>query len=122
MGANLAAAYVAAGRSADLPKAAAALKLAPRAGFEVAYNFGCALLAQSDLEAARQQLLHAQRLGEHLPAMVLGARSCSTCSAGMPLGILSVPAVFDALGHGPVWQPAGRSQGKLAGAVAAVTL
>ena len=82
VGANLAAAYVAAGRSADLPRAAAALKLAPRASFEVAFNFGCALLAQGDLEAARQQLLHAQRLGEPTAAAAGAGVSCPSHGGG----------------------------------------
>lgn len=58
------AAYIAAGRAAELPEALKALKVGPQASFEIAFNYGCALLASGDLGPARQQLLHAQRLGE----------------------------------------------------------
>ena len=60
---NVVAAHVAAGRSRDVPDVMAAMRIGPHEGFEVAYNLGCALLANGSLSAAHDQLLHAQRLG-----------------------------------------------------------
>jgi signal recognition particle subunit SRP72 len=57
------AAYIAAGRSADVPSLMAALELAASDSFECAYNAGCAALAQGQLREAREQLLLAHRMG-----------------------------------------------------------
>ena len=61
--ANVLAAYVAGGRSADVPAVMAAMKFGPRDSFEIAFNAACALLGAGDAPAAEQQLLLAQRLG-----------------------------------------------------------
>ena len=60
---NVVAAHVAAGRSKFVPDVMSAMRIGPHEGFEVAFNLGCAQLASGDLEAAHDQLLHAQRLG-----------------------------------------------------------
>jgi signal recognition particle subunit SRP72 len=60
---NMVAAYVAAGRSTDVPSLMATLGLAASDSFEVAYNAGCAALAQGRLREAREQLLLAHRMG-----------------------------------------------------------
>ena len=82
------AAYIAAGRAAELPDALKALRIGPQASFEVAFNCGCALLATGDLEPARQQLLHAQRLGPSLlaqnPSLFLSAQSLSLLTSVLP--------------------------------------
>ena len=61
--ANVLAAYVAGGRSREVPAVMAAMKFGARDGFEVAFNAACALLGAGDAPAAEQQLLLAQRLG-----------------------------------------------------------
>lgn len=61
---NVVAAHVAAGRSGDVAEIMAVMRIGPHEGFEVAFNLGCAQLACNDFEAAHDQLLHAQRLGQ----------------------------------------------------------
>lgn len=61
--ANLVAAYIAAGRATDVPALMSTLDLAGDDSFEVAYNAGCASLAQGRLRDARQQLQLAMRMG-----------------------------------------------------------
>ena len=86
------AAYIAAGRAAELPDALKALKIGHQASFEVAFNCGCAMLATSDLEPARQQLLHAQRLGQHLSPqesvfVLLAALPSSRIACSAPVSV-----------------------------------
>jgi tetratricopeptide (TPR) repeat protein len=62
--ANVAAAYVASGRSAELPAAMRALHASPEhapKAFEISYNFACGLIQMGDLAAAEEMLLVAQR-------------------------------------------------------------
>ena len=63
LGTNVLAAHVAAGRSRDVSEVMAAMRMGPHEGFEAAFNLGCAQLATGQLDAAHDQLLHAQRLG-----------------------------------------------------------
>jgi len=58
--ANVAAAYVASGRSAELPAAMRALDASPHA-FEISYNTACGLIQMGDFAAAEEMLLVAQR-------------------------------------------------------------
>ncbi|KAK9797740.1 hypothetical protein WJX73_003973 [Symbiochloris irregularis] len=64
LGTNVVAAHVAAGRSRDVLEVMAAMRMGPHEGFEAAFNLGCAQLATGQLDAAHDQLLHAQRLGQ----------------------------------------------------------
>ena len=63
---NVLAAYVAGGRAAEVPAVCEAMKIAPRDGFEVAFNSACALLAAGQVQRARSELEHAQRLGARI--------------------------------------------------------
>ena len=56
--------YVAGGRSAEVPTLMTALKVAPKDGYEVAYNFACSLIATEKAPEAEEWLLLAQRLGQ----------------------------------------------------------
>ena len=76
LGTNVVAAHVAAGRSKDVPEVMAAMRLGAHEGFEAAFNLGCAQLANGDLDAAHDQLLHAQRLGVLLNACHMLPASC----------------------------------------------
>jgi signal recognition particle subunit SRP72 len=63
MATNLAAAIVAAGRSAELPAILKKLKISPKASFEVAFNFACGLIDTNELADAEDYLLLAKRQG-----------------------------------------------------------
>ena len=76
---NVLAAHVAAGRARDVPEVMSAMRIGPHEGFEVAFNLGCAQLATGDLQAAQEQLQHAQRLGMvclHLTLTPLVPHAC----------------------------------------------
>lgn len=64
MGTNIVAAYVSGGRPHEVSAVMDALTLSASDGFEIAFNQACADVAVGKLEAAEQQLLLAQRLGE----------------------------------------------------------
>lgn len=66
VGTNIVAAYVSGGRAHEVPAVMDALALSASDGFEIAFNQACADVATGKLEAAEQQLLLAQRLGEHM--------------------------------------------------------
>lgn len=81
---NMAAAYVMAGRAAQLPAALKALHAAPSDAFELAYNSACGLVQLGDLPAAEEMLLLAQRARPALPPAPLTSSSpnlCVHCSA-----------------------------------------
>lgn len=65
VGTNVVAAYVSGGRAHEVPAVMDALALKASDGFEIAFNQACADVAVGKLDAAEQQLLLAQRLGEH---------------------------------------------------------
>ena len=56
------------------------MRIGPQEGFEVAFNLACAQLACDDLEAAHEQLLHAQRLGASGMRLCI-VMHCHLCSA-----------------------------------------
>lgn len=60
---NLVAAYISAGRSAEVPALLAQLGIEAADGYAPAYNAACACLGQGQLGEARRLLLSAQRLG-----------------------------------------------------------
>lgn len=62
--ANLVAAHTAGGRGADVKAIAAALKITPEDGFEVAFNLACSMLHCNQLAEAKDCLLFALRLGD----------------------------------------------------------
>ncbi len=65
VGTNVVAAYVSGGRAHEVPAVMDALALKASDGFEIAFNQACADVAVGKLDAAEEQLLLAQRLGEH---------------------------------------------------------
>ncbi len=65
VGTNVVAAYVSGGRAHEVPAVMDALALKASDGFEIAFNQACADVAVGKLDAAEQQLLLAQRLGEY---------------------------------------------------------
>ena len=60
---NVVAAYVAGGRSWEVPAAMDAMQSAAAEGYELAFNRACALVEQRDYAAAEQQLQLALRSG-----------------------------------------------------------
>eukprot|EP00271_Cylindrocystis_brebissonii_P012924 TRINITY_DN32436_c0_g1_i1.p1 TRINITY_DN32436_c0_g1~~TRINITY_DN32436_c0_g1_i1.p1 ORF type:complete len:768 (-),score=204.30 TRINITY_DN32436_c0_g1_i1:277-2580(-) len=64
MMANLVAAYVSGGRSAEVPALVKELRVKGKEMFEVTYNAACALIERGQLEQAEQTLLVARRDGE----------------------------------------------------------
>jgi len=85
VGTNVVAAYVSGGRAHEVPAVMDALALKASDGFEIAFNQACADVAVGKLDAAEQQLLLAQRLGEYFqPLMealsdVFSNASCVEC-------------------------------------------
>lgn len=60
---NLAAAFLADGRAAEVPALLSAMKLASGGSFELAFNRACGQLAEGNLGAAEEQLQLAMRIG-----------------------------------------------------------
>ncbi|KAG6490491.1 signal recognition particle subunit SRP72-like [Zingiber officinale] len=64
--ANIIAALVAAGRSAEVQGTMEALKVKAASSFELAYNYACSLIEKKKYAEAEQQLLSARRIGQEM--------------------------------------------------------
>ncbi len=78
VGTNVVAAYVSGGRAHEVPAVMDALALKASDGLEIAFNQACADVAVGKLDAAEQQLLLAQRLGEYFEPLMQALRDVST--------------------------------------------
>jgi signal recognition particle subunit SRP72 len=111
MATNLAAAMVAAGRSADLRGLVEKFKITPKQSFELAFNLACGLIETDELSDATDYLLLARRLGhETLLDEDLGEEeiedellpvAVQTAYVAELVG-LSLPGGAD-WSHGPYW-------------------